>query len=619
MNIKKLLTLSLAVCIFVTAIAVLSSCSFMDMLAGTNTHEHELTLVETRDATCSESGMKQHYVCSGCEGIFADEMGFVALKDGDLVINPYGHRWASANCSEPRSCTVCGATDGEPIKHISGDPVKENEAIGSCTQKGHYDEVCYCELCEAEVSRTTVTTDMTDHIPAKAVKENEIAATCGGEGSYDSVVYCSVCQSFEISRETVTLAPSGHNDANGDRKCDRCDEELACTEHVSAVDPGRDATCTEDGLTEGSHCSICEAILVAQQVIPATGHSYSYSVEGEIIYDVASDKYSDVKIIGSCGGCDSKIEITEYTVNASEGSLSFSETTLPVAIIHSFVGGEYTLTDGTYAGISVQSATLTIDGNVTVNGNLESGDSWIVVNKGATLNIVGGSCVIAGNTVESSSYESGMHYRLTVLGTLNIDGDNGANGLLVTNSFVFGSVNENAKAEVNIKCGNGNAIQTDGTAIVWWNFLNCNVHVEGIMNDGVSTSKAMYFFNNQDKHVDFMPDARITVKNCNDFMHTEGKWLYIALHKDAVVFENTNNAIRCSYRVRIYSQQVVVVENYTHDGKTGAAYVKLHGNYIIGNVYYDDPVPSDFSFVDFPVAEDYDTWTKNKDFIGWVE
>jgi dihydroorotase-like cyclic amidohydrolase len=129
----------------------------------------------------------------------------------------------------------------------------------------------------------------------------------------------------------------------------------------------------------------------------------------------------------------------------------------------------------------------------------------------------------------------------------------------------------------------GNGIQTDGTAIVWWNFLNCNVSFEGVVNDGVSTSKAMYFFNNQDKHVDFMPDAKVTVKNCNDFIHTEGKWLYMALSKESVAFENTANAVRCSYRVRIYSQQVVVVENYTHDGKTGAAYVKLHGNYIIGN------------------------------------
>ncbi len=44
-------------------------------------------------------------------------------------------------------------------------------------------------------------------------------------------------------------------------------------EHNEVVDNGYAATCTEDGLTDGSHCSICNDVLVAQEVISATGHS----------------------------------------------------------------------------------------------------------------------------------------------------------------------------------------------------------------------------------------------------------------------------------------------------------------------------------------------------------
>ena len=45
--------------------------------------------------------------------------------------------------------------------------------------------------------------------------------------------------------------------------------------HTAVVVGGKDPTCTEDGLTAGSYCSKCGAILVEQQVIEAPGHKYS--------------------------------------------------------------------------------------------------------------------------------------------------------------------------------------------------------------------------------------------------------------------------------------------------------------------------------------------------------
>ena len=52
------------------------------------------------------------------------------------------------------------------------------------------------------------------------------------------------------------------------------DIEVVSVEHVHTVvtDPAVPATCTEDGLTKGSHCATCEEILVAQKKVPATGH-----------------------------------------------------------------------------------------------------------------------------------------------------------------------------------------------------------------------------------------------------------------------------------------------------------------------------------------------------------
>ena len=48
--------------------------------------------------------------------------------------------------------------------------------------------------------------------------------------------------------------------------------------HTPAAVPGRAATCTEAGLTEGSQCSACGAVLKAQETIPAKGHAWDGGV-----------------------------------------------------------------------------------------------------------------------------------------------------------------------------------------------------------------------------------------------------------------------------------------------------------------------------------------------------
>lgn len=50
--------------------------------------------------------------------------------------------------------------------------------------------------------------------------------------------------------------------------------------HTEVVDKAVEPTCTETGLTEGKHCSVCNAVLVEQEVVPALGFTVSGSVAG---------------------------------------------------------------------------------------------------------------------------------------------------------------------------------------------------------------------------------------------------------------------------------------------------------------------------------------------------
>ena len=57
--------------------------------------------------------------------------------------------------------------------------------------------------------------------------------------------------------------------------------------HTEVIDTAVEPTCTEAGLTEGKHCSVCNEVLVEQQVVLANGHNYSDGVCSN-----CGDKYS---------------------------------------------------------------------------------------------------------------------------------------------------------------------------------------------------------------------------------------------------------------------------------------------------------------------------------------
>lgn len=121
--------------------------------------------------------------------------------------------------------------------------------------------------------------------------ENIKQATCKEEGKL--IRTCSKC--FET--ETQTLPKSDN--------------------HTVAIDEAVSATCKDTGLTEGSHCSVCNEVLVAQTVVPKTeDHSSSnWIVDAEATCKAEGEKHKE------CTVCKQVLESEKIEKSATHTAL----------------------------------------------------------------------------------------------------------------------------------------------------------------------------------------------------------------------------------------------------------------------------------------------------------
>ncbi|MBO7432258.1 MAG: hypothetical protein J6U13_00750, partial [Salinivirgaceae bacterium] len=214
-------------------------------------HNGETAMLYIVEATCTEQGYSGNLSCALCGEIY--EYGHTTDALGHDFVNTIVAPTCTAEGYTQHLCSRCQHVEYSDTVAANGHKadsiVFENIVAATCTVAGSKDSVVYCSVCKAELSRKTVVIDATGHKADSVIFENIVAATCSAAGSKDSVVYCSVCKA-EVSRTKVTLPATGH---------------------TVVVDSAVAATATTDGLTEGSHCSVCGETIVAQEVIPATG------------------------------------------------------------------------------------------------------------------------------------------------------------------------------------------------------------------------------------------------------------------------------------------------------------------------------------------------------------
>ncbi|MBQ3087430.1 MAG: InlB B-repeat-containing protein [Clostridia bacterium] len=259
---------------------------------------HSLAFVAKVDAKCGIEGTGEHYKCSVCGGLFADENGSTPVTAEQLVIPALEHQYGevkhAATCTmgsystftcalcndtystdpaddliehpyvltennpEPDctnagvahyTCSACGATKtenlealGHSMQFIAGTPA-------TCTSAGTIDHF-KCTRCsglfadaDGENALDSIVDPIKDHTPGEAAKENVVPATCTVAGSHEDVVKCTVC-STELSRTPVVDPVIAHTAA-------------------AAVEEGRvPSTCTVAGYYYNVvKCSVCSTEL----------------------------------------------------------------------------------------------------------------------------------------------------------------------------------------------------------------------------------------------------------------------------------------------------------------------------------------------------------------------
>ena len=275
------------------------------------------TLVKTErvEPTHTESGNIEYYTCTLCGDIFEEES---CINEPETVVIPAtGHShgdWVTEiepGCEtyglKVRKCS-CGDRIEESIPklgHTSGETVVENNAAPDCENKGSYDEVVYCTVCNKELSRNTITVDALGHKEGETVIENNVEPACETEGSYDEVVYCTVCN-IELSRNTVTVDALGH------------------TESETVIENKIEPACeTEGSYDEVVYCSVCgEELSRTLNTLSANGHKPGNPVKEKIVQPDGENKGSYDEVI-YCSVCEKELSReTKVIETADEVSIS---------------------------------------------------------------------------------------------------------------------------------------------------------------------------------------------------------------------------------------------------------------------------------------------------------
>ena len=184
------------------------------------------------------------------------------------------HTWTGATCETSAVCSVCQA-EGEALGH---DMIVDKAVAPTCTETG-LTEGAHCSRCDHKVAQEEVPAlghAWGEWIVDREATEEEDGAqhrVCDTCGDIETGIIPSIAHTHNYT-PAVTTDPTCEAEGVKTFTCgcgDAYTEAIPALGHDMVVDKAVDPTCTEAGLTEGSHCSRCDH-KVAQEEVPALGH-----------------------------------------------------------------------------------------------------------------------------------------------------------------------------------------------------------------------------------------------------------------------------------------------------------------------------------------------------------